>query len=198
MSRMKIALLGVSLLLFSGAAMALDVSDISQMLKSDVQDSVIINMVQSQKLDRPLTAQEVVLLNSSGASPALLEYLTRPEAVSSSYVASRPAPTVVAGSSAPVYQQPAPTVVTGSSAPVYAQPAPTVMTNTCPTTTYVNPNYIYPAPTVVYPSYSSYYYPYYYPTYRSRPSYSFSFGFGSGRHWGRGPGWGGPRYHRRR
>lgn len=175
MSRVKTVLLGVSLLVLSGMAFALDANDISQMVRNGVQDSVIINVVQTQKLNRPLTAQEVLLLNTNGASPTLLEYLTRSEAVSGSYVATSPAPTIVTGSNDVTYAAPSITV---------SPPAPTVVTQPYPpTTTYIIPDYIYTTPTYVYPYPYTYVYPYAYeyPYYRYQPNSSFNFFFGGRR-----------------
>ena len=157
-------------------AFALDVSDVQQMLNNKVDESIIINMVQSQKLSRPLTAQEVVMLNASGASPGLLEFLTRKESANQSYQAS-----------APVTQYQAPTVV--ESSPTIIESSPTVITTqpnvvvTQPQTVYyTTPNYYVP-PTYVYP------YRYYSaprPRYYSRPGVSFNFSFGKGGHrWNR-------------
>ncbi|MCC8190781.1 MAG: hypothetical protein LIP77_09140 [Planctomycetes bacterium] len=151
----------------AGSLLALDASEIVTLKQHGVDDSVIINMVQSRSLDRPLTAGEVVALSSCGASPALLEYLTRPEAVAA----------------APSYSQP--TVVTSPPAQVtVVEQAPTVVTT--------QPNVVVTQPQTVYygsPYYYGYGYPYYYPySYYSRPSYSFGLSIGRG--------WGGSRHHR--
>lgn len=186
MTWIKKGLVALSLsLLCAGSVWALDGNDIVNMKKNGVDDTVIINMVQAQKLDRPLTPNEVLILNSSGTSSTLLEFLTRPEAVSSSYART---PTVVTSTTpAPVtvVEQP-PTVVTTQPSVVVTQPQ---------TVYYETPTYVYP-----YRTYGSpYYYPYSYPySYRSGPSYSFGFWYGGGGHRGgpRGgppPRGGGPR-----
>lgn len=182
MARMKIALLGMTLGLFVGSASALDSNDVIQMIRNGVQDPVIINMIQNQKMDRPLTAQEVVALSAAGASSSLLEYMTRPEAVSSSYVP--PAPRSVYSDSTPTIVTSEPTVTTAppatyygsnSCSPTVVTPAPTIV---APSTTYVVP-YSYPVYTYSYPRYRYY-----------EPSYSFGFSWGGGSRWGHGPRYG--------
>lgn len=160
MFRMKKAFLFLSAaVLCAGSAWGLDANEIAQLVRSGVQDTVIINMVQGQKLDRPLTAQDVLNLNAAGASGTLLEYVTRPEAISSSYVAAQPAPVYV--ESPPIQVQQPTTVVTTQPNVVVAAP-PTVYYGSG----YYNPSYVYP--------------------YRYYPNYSFNFGFGSSRGWDRG------------
>ncbi len=177
MARIRQALLACVLSVSAASVMALDVNDITELLANGVQDSVIINMVQSNKLDRPLSAREIVSLSRAGASQPLLEYLTSAGAANQSYVASQPAP---------VYVEPAPTVVQQQPNVIVQQP-PTVVTQ-APTVVYETPTYYYPR-SYVYPR------PYYYP-YRSGPSFSFSFG-GGRRHYGppRGGHRGGPPRH---
>lgn len=143
MRRMKKLVLGLVLsLLCVGSALALDVNDITNLIRSGVKDSVIINMVRSQQLDRPLTAGEILALNSNGASPTLLEFLTRPETVSSSYIAPPPVVTDSLTSQPMVYDS-TPTVVTSD---------PTVIVTTPPTVYYDYDYYDYG-----YPYYSGYY-----------------------------------------
>ena len=177
MLKTRIAAFGLALCLFTGAASALDANDIVMMVKNGVDDSVIVNMVQTQKLPHPLTAQEVMALNAGGASSYLLENLTRPDAS----LAAATTATVVTGSSAPTvtYVEPEPTIVTAQPSVIVTQP-PTVYTY--PYTYYSSP------------------YPYYYNSYpryhryRSGPSFSIGFGFGGGNRWHGGPRHGG-RWH---
>lgn len=166
MFRMKNVLLAAGLaLVYTGSALALDAGEIANLVKSGVQDTVIINMVQSQKLNRPLSTSDVLMLNANGASPTLLEYLTRPEAVSAAYV-----PPEIS----------APTVVTTAPSPTVTvvDPTPTIVTQ--PNVVVTSPPPVYYSPTYYYP-YSSYSYPTY--RYRSRPSVSFGFSFGGGKHY---------------
>lgn len=169
MGRMKRTLLLALFMSCIGTAQALDASDIALLVKNGVHESVIINMVRGNKMRAPLTTSEVLLLNTSGASPALLEFLTRPEA---SAVSSPPA--VVSES---VYSTPPQVVVTA--------PAPTVVT----TPTYVSPTYYVGSP---------YVYGYDYYRYGRPYSYGYSYGRGWGG-WGGGwGGWGGGSRHYRR
>lgn len=170
MAGIRQALLACVLCVSAAGVMALDVNDITEMLENGVQDSVIINMVQSNKLDRPLSAREIVGLSRAGASQPLLEYLTSAGAANPSYAASQPAP---------VYVEPAPTTVVTPQPNVIVNQPPTVVTQ-APTVVYETPTYYYPQ-SYVYPR------PYYYP-YRQGPSVSFWFGSGGRRHYG-------PRYH---
>lgn len=121
----------------AGGAPALDADEIANLVRSGVQDSVIINMVQGQKLDRPLTTGEVMSLNANGASAQLLEFLTRPDAVNSAYVAPPPAAAIVGESVYPSVVS-APTVVS----------SPQVVVTTPPTVyyeyDYYDPGYVYP------------------------------------------------------
>lgn len=160
----NLALAGVFLAMATGPAMALDASEVRMMLQNGVHEDVIISMLQNDKLNAPLSAQEVVELNSMGASSTLLQYLTNP-----SYVNQSP----VVTDSTTTYSSPS-TVVTQS---------PTIITT--------EPQVIYttPPPVVYYPN--RYYYGR--PYYRSGPTFSFSFGSGGRRHHGGGPRWGGPR-----
>ncbi|MDR1613142.1 MAG: hypothetical protein LBT97_10245, partial [Planctomycetota bacterium] len=70
-------------------ASALDVDEIVDMVNSGVQEAVIINMLEQQKLSRPLTAQEVINLSRAGVSARLMEELTSVGNVRSAYA---PAP----------------------------------------------------------------------------------------------------------
>ncbi len=182
---------------FSGAGTgwALDPAEIGQLVRTRVDDTVIINMVQNQKLDRPLTAREVVELSAAGASPALLEYITRAEAVSSAYVAVQPAAPVIVTSPEPsvTYVEPAPTVVTQQPTVVVASPPTVYYSSPYYTTNYVYPRYRWG------PSYYPSYYPY------AGSNYYFGFSYGSRGWYGRDSyrrppppppprgGWGGPR-----
>lgn len=65
---------------FLGSALALDANDISMLVRNGVSDQVVVNLVLNNKLPMPLTTEEILFLNASGISPALLEFLTRPEA----------------------------------------------------------------------------------------------------------------------
>lgn len=164
MAGLRQALLACVLSVSAASVMALDVNDINELLANGVQDSVIINMVQGNKLDRPLSAREIVSLTRAGASQPLLEYLTSAGAANQSYVASQPAP---------VYVEPAPTVVQQQPNVIVQQP-PTVVTQ-APTVVYEAPTVVYETPTYYYPQSYVYPQPYYYP-YRSGPSFNFSFG----------------------
>ncbi|MCL2000054.1 MAG: hypothetical protein FWG74_01350 [Planctomycetes bacterium] len=140
------------------AAWGIDPSEIDQMVRNQVDETVIINMVQQQRLNRRLTVNEIIELKAAGASPALLEYLTRPEAANATYDA--PPPVTAAA--------PAPSIVLSEPPATYYPPA---------TPYYVYPQYRWG------PSYYSSW-PYYY---NYRPGYSFGFsynrgGWHSGRH----------------
>lgn len=81
MQRIKRIVTALALtLLIGSAAWSLDAADIVQLMRSGVNDAVIINLVRSNKFPAPLTPNEVMLLNSNGASPTLLGFLTSPEA----------------------------------------------------------------------------------------------------------------------
>ncbi len=167
MSRVgKLGLLGLVMALSAAPLLALDANDIKNMLQNGVQESVIISMLQNQKLSRPLTTQEVIDLNQYGASATLLEQLTHSASVdtSSSYTTTYSSPS---------------TTTTITPAPTIVQSPPTVVTT--------SPQVIYTEPSTVYYTEPYRYY---------RPSPGISFYFGSGRrHWGGGPprwGHGGP------
>lgn len=164
----KAFLVIAAVLIGANGAFALDANDVAQLIRNGVEEEVIINMVGNQKLDRPLTANDVLALNSAGASGALLEYMTRPEAASAAYAA--PSSPMIVGSPQIQVESP-PTVITSPQTVVTTQPN-VVYGSACPT-----PTYVYP--------YSSPYYVYSAPRYYRdrRPSYSFSFSWGSG--WGR-------------
>ncbi len=163
MSRVgKLGLLGLMMALSAAPLLALDANDIRNMLQNGVQESVIISMLQNQKLSRPLTTQEVIDLNQYGASAALLEQLTHTSSVDGSY-------------STTTYVSP-PTTITTTPAPTIVQ-SPTVVTT--------SPQVIYTEPSTVY-----YTTPYRY--YRPSPGISFYFGsgrrhWGGGPRWGHGP-----------
>lgn len=154
MTMMKTILFSLALSVgISLAAVALEPNDVILMVQNGVEDSAIINMVQSQKLSRPLNAQEVLTLNASGASPAILEFLTRPGSSVESYVVTEPI-----------------TVVEPS--PIVVSPQPNVIV-TPPSTVYYDATYY------SYPYYSS---PYSYgPSYR-RPFY-FGFSWNDNHRW---------------
>lgn len=116
------------------SASALEPNDVVMMLQNGVDDAAIINMVRNQKLSRPLSPQEVVTLNASGASPELLEFLTRTDAAASSCVVTEP--TTVVESAPMIVTQPAPVVVT---------PQPNVVVTTPPPIYYSSPYYSYPS-----------------------------------------------------
>lgn len=119
MSRVgKFGLLGLIMVLSAAPLMALDANDIRNMLQNGVQESVIISMLQNQKLFRPLSTQEVIDLNQYGASATLLEQLTHASSVDGSYSTTyvstiTPAPTIVQS----------PTVVTTSPQVIYTEPS---------------------------------------------------------------------------
>lgn len=158
MLRMKRAILPIVLfMVYSGMACALDANDVALLIKNGVHDSVIINMVRNNKMRAPLATSEVLLLNTNGASPALLEFLTRSEA---SYPAA-----VVSSQPAVVSES-----VCSTAAPVViGTPSPTVIS----TPTYVSPTYYVSAP-------------YYGNPYRYSYGYGWphSFGFSYGHRWG--------------
>lgn len=96
----------------SAPAWGLDINDIILMVQSDVEEQVIVNMVRGNKLLSPLTTSDVILLNSSGASSGLMEFLTSPEAVSSVSVYDAPVtyvepPTTVIESPTTIIESPA-------------------------------------------------------------------------------------------
>ncbi len=168
MKHFKILALAAMLAVAASATPAIESGDIASMVREKVGDEVIVNMVKSSPLPRPLNAFEVAELSNSGASQPLLLFLTSREAVDPGYV--RPAPPLVTESS--------PSVVVEESV------------------TYVNPEYITESPSVVVTSpptvvyEDTYYYPgYYYPNYSYRnyyPGYNsmfFGFGWGGGSYW---------------
>lgn len=169
MARIYAFIAGAALCLSSlGTAAALDVTEITQLIRNGVQESVIVNMAQSQKLNQPLSAQDVIALSAAGASPTLLEQLTRAGVVSPSYAppVMTSSPTIVTSApqvtyAPPAVVQPAPSVVVTSPPPVYYN-------NACP------PTYYYAQP-------PSYYYPAYRP-YPRRPPIYFNFSYGGGYH----------------
>ena len=95
----------------------MDPSEIGQMLRNQIDETVIINMVQQQKLNRLLTANEIIELKAAGASPALLEYLTRPEAANATYAA----PPATAAAPSITLSDP-PSTYYPSAAPYYVNP----------------------------------------------------------------------------
>lgn len=155
-------------------ALALDARDIANLKKNGVQESTIVNMVRANKMPAPLTAREVVMLNASGVSPTLLEFLTRPEAS----VPAPETPPPVAGVAAGGCPRPSP----------ISSPTVVVRETSCAPTYVSRPTYV-ASPTYVAPTYVSA--PYYYPRYRPYRHYNFGFHFGGrgyrpyGRHWRR-------------
>lgn len=88
MLKMKKAFLLVAVVILgANSAFALDVDEVTQLIRGGVDDEVIINMVKGQGLDRPLTSSDVMALSSAGASGKLLERMTRSEAANSVYAA---------------------------------------------------------------------------------------------------------------
>lgn len=135
MNTIKIALCGLALSVAATlSAFALEPNDVVMMVQNGVEDSAIINMVRNQKLSRPLNPQEVVALNAGGASPALLEFLTRSDSSASPYVVTEP--TTVVESAPLVVSQP-PSVVVA--------PQPNVVVTAPPTVYYSSPYYSYPS-----------------------------------------------------
>lgn len=139
-------------------AWSLDVKDLILMVQNDVEEQVIVNMVRSNRLPAPLTTSDVILLNSSGASTQLMEFLTSPEAA-----------TATAGGTV-VYDPPV----------TYVEPPTTIIES--PTTIIESPTYV-ETPTYIYTEpyyYDDYRYNYGYtypwygggwggPSYRPRP-----------------------------
>lgn len=76
----KTILAFVAVMALTAPAWSLDVKDIILMVQNDVEEQVIVNMVRSNRLPAALTTSDVILLNSSGASTQLMEFLTSPEA----------------------------------------------------------------------------------------------------------------------
>lgn len=72
-------ILAVFVAVTAGSANAIDFNDLLQLKRSGVQDQVIVNLVQANKLPVPLTTSQILALNAAGASPSLLDFLTRPE-----------------------------------------------------------------------------------------------------------------------
>ncbi len=109
------SLILAGVLSFAGvfSAMALDFADIKLMLQNGVQENVIISMIQNQKLSRSLTTQEVIELNSMGASANFLQYLTS---------SGSAAPAAVASSPEVVYVEPPATTVTACPPTIVTQP----------------------------------------------------------------------------
>ena len=179
--------------LFATAAGALDIADVKNLVKNNVDETVIVNMVR-QGGALSATAGDVVELRSMGASETLIAAIG-----AAAPATSAPAPATTYQGPGEYILQDGTTAAIPQSTPTYADPnvvyyeAPTVVTSP-PTVYYEAPTVYYGTPTYVYP-YSSY------PHYRSSPSFSFSFGFGgrSGRyHGGRrhGGGWHGRPPHR--
>lgn len=91
MHSLRNAVLAAALCLaIPSAVLAIEPEEVIQLVQSGVDDAVIVNMVNATLLSRPLTAREVMALNAGGASPSLLEFLTRPEVVDSAYAAAQP------------------------------------------------------------------------------------------------------------
>lgn len=181
MSKWRIGALSVVLCVAAASrASALEVGEVINMLKNGVHESVVINMVQQQKLSRPLTAQEVIDLSRSGVSPQIMTALTDAANVGPMYAPS--------GSTVAVPVENYTASMPGACGVAPTAPAPVVVEQ--PATVVTAP------PTVYYTYPDSYYYygyPYYNYPYRYGPSYSFSFGYGH--RWGghRGGHRGGPR-----
>lgn len=122
MSRVgKFGLLGLVMVLSAAPLLALDANDIRNMLQNGVQESVIISMLQNQKLTRPLTTEEVIDLNQYGASATLLEQLTHSASVDGSYSTTYVSPTTTITPAPTIVQSP-PTVVTTAPQVIYIEP----------------------------------------------------------------------------
>ena len=175
------------LALGSVPAFALDFNDVKNLIKNQVAESVIVNMVR-QDASLAITADEANELRAMGASETLVASI--PQSAASS-VATYPADSgVVAQSySAPYYSggdeyvQAEPSVVYQDassyygSTPVYPDGTIILQDGTViyPQNTVTYPSTVVTAPTVVYETAPTYVYP------RSSPGWSFSFGFGSSR-----------------
>lgn len=123
-----------------GAAMALDVEDVRNLLRNQVSEDVIINMVKTDGTIY-ITPEEANEFRSMGASEKLVTALrprpnsysapvpaqaTGPGPVQGGPAAGYRPPTVLPPTTAPMPQTPAPAPVQTQPAPVAVQPAPTV------------------------------------------------------------------------
>lgn len=174
----RAALLAGLCLAASVCASALDISDVKNLVRSQVSEDVIINMVR-QSTPVAMSDADANELRGMGASENLIG-IVRNSYTGGPVYSQQPGEYVMSdGSTTPIY----PSTAAPSGTVTYVDPGSGV--------TYVEPNVyyttpptvVYEAPTVVTPTYV---YPYY-PGYRSGSSWNFSFGFGSGgrRHHGR-------------
>lgn len=162
---MKKYVLAAALAVFAfasgAAARALDIADVKSLVRNQVDEEVIVNMVLEGGA-LPATTGDVAELRALGASETLISAV---EAVSRG--TSSPGEYILQDGATASVPQPG---------TVYYE-APTVI-ETPPTVYYETPTYVYPYP-----------YPYHHPRphfYRSRPGFSITFGFGSGgRRYGR-------------
>lgn len=69
-----------AVIVFAAPGNALDVREIILLKQNGVSDEVIVNIIRNNRLTAPLTSENVAMLSSSGASPALMAFLTGPEA----------------------------------------------------------------------------------------------------------------------
>lgn len=115
-------------------AQALDVDEIALLIRRDVDESTIMEIIRNRPLTQPLSATDVVALHNAGATSRLLGFLTSPEASmpESLQYAVPVTPTPVVTSPPLTYAPPA------TCAPTYVVPAPVA------------------PPVVVYRSYPSY------------------------------------------
>ena len=92
-------------------AAALDISDVRLMLFNNVHESVIINMVNNQGA-MVATTNDIIELNAMGASPALLDAVSRASmGVGYSPTVMAPAPVVVAAPPPVIVTQPGPVII---------------------------------------------------------------------------------------
>ena len=141
----------------ASAGLSLDVQDVQAMLGNGVGEDAVINVLQTQKLARAPTAQEIIALSRVGASERLLEQVTSP-----ANLADRSDPPAAVVTAAPIVVSPP---ATPQPEVVVASPPPVV--------------YYYPSPYYYAPPPRRYYHP-------RRPGPIFSFSFGN-RHHGRRP-----------
>lgn len=139
--------------LCSGAATALDLNDVKNLVRNNVDEAVVIGMVQ-QGGSFSVSTDDLAELRGMGASETLISSLLTAPSTTGEYILQD-------GTTVAVPQTtPPPTV--------YYEAPPGVVTQP-PTIVYQTPTYVYP--------YAPYPRPHYF---RSRPGISFSFGFGGG------------------
>jgi hypothetical protein len=74
---MKILIFILSLFLISAFAQAVSVEQIAKLAELQTKDELILQMVQREGLERPLTTDDVIMLREKGVSERVIDYLLK-------------------------------------------------------------------------------------------------------------------------